>query len=205
MHHTFMHIMYLTSDTQAIATNELYCHLESQVNAIAPDHQPIIPADIQVVKVGTTRNASCTPYVVYKVNGRRCCTFIKRKLFHKLVKLLVKVHLDIIRPLRSITTNEWGGITVKIDLKTETIPSAHVNKFFTLYNQSAITTYELRITNCDCDRLFGFCQHDIATALQPRHEQPVDLSSYRLYGRGRASAIHNWRLHQQYKRAIASG
>lgn len=70
------------SRLQRIAQAELNRYLEAQANAIAPERNPLVPIKIKVERVGFTRNASKTPYAVYKVDGRRCCTFISAKVFH---------------------------------------------------------------------------------------------------------------------------
>ena len=56
--------MHSTLDTPMIATSELYSHLEQQAQSIAPQIE-LVPARIQVERLGLTRNASSTPYIVY--------------------------------------------------------------------------------------------------------------------------------------------
>ncbi len=47
-----------------IAQNELNQNIEQQANTIAPELTPWVPKLIKVERVGFTRNASNTPYIV---------------------------------------------------------------------------------------------------------------------------------------------
>ena len=77
-----------------LAQTELNSYLEAQANAIAPKITPLVRSSI-----GFTRNASSTPYMVYKIDGRRCCTFIKRRTFFDLVRVLLKLQYSIVNYL----------------------------------------------------------------------------------------------------------
>lgn len=68
-------------------------HYIQQSSLIAPEMKPLVSAQIKVERVGFTRNASNTPYLVYTVAGRRCC-FIKPR-FLELVQMLLKFKCSI--------------------------------------------------------------------------------------------------------------
>lgn len=148
-------------DETAIAQFELNQYLESQVAAVAPKLKPLVPAKIRVERVGFTRNASNTPYIVYWVSDRRCCTFVKRKVFLELVQVLLKLTKGVEDKIRSITSSPDFGLSVKTSDRLEYIPRAYVRKFFELYNQTAVERIPSQ-SECDCDKLFGFCPHAIA-------------------------------------------
>ncbi len=99
-------------DERAITQIELNRYLEAQAQAIAPEHNPLVPVKIKVVRVGFTRNASKTPYAVYKVGTRRCCTFIKRKFFMELIQILLKLKYGIEEKIRTITSSESFGLAI---------------------------------------------------------------------------------------------
>ena len=69
--------MYGILEPPTIATSELHSHLEQQAQSVAPQIE-LVAATISVERLGLTRNASSTPYIVYRVKERRCCTFFKR-------------------------------------------------------------------------------------------------------------------------------
>ncbi len=171
--------MYSTQfDTFAIAQKNLYSYLEQQSSVLAPRLKPLVPKSILVERVGFTRNASNTPYIVYLVNNRRCCTFIKRRWFVELVQILLKLVKGIEAKIRSCTSTQWSGLNVKTDVTIESIASSYINKFFEEYNAAAISWAE---AECNCDiLLFGFCRHTITDAiahlkLQGLHQLGVRL------------------------------
>ncbi len=153
--------MYSTYDSQAIASNELHCYLESQVKAITPELKPIVPTSIKVERVGFTRNASNTPYLVYRVNGRRCCTFVKRRWFFECVQLLLKLKDGVEAKIRAITSSLHFGLSLITTETRQYIPSSYVNKFFTSLNQAALTRI-VPHSECNCNDLFNLCPHRIA-------------------------------------------
>lgn len=155
--------MYSTHDTQAIANKEFRNYL-ARTSTIAPHIRAIVPAAIQVERVGFTRNAANTPYLVYKVGERRCCTFVKRRWFFELVSLLLKLVTGIEGKIRSISSGEAFGLSILIGDTREYIASSYVNQFFELFNSVAIERIKPQ-TQCNCERLLGFCSHAIATQL----------------------------------------
>ncbi len=160
-----------TCDEQAIATTELYCYLEQQVNAFAPEIPALVPAPIKVERVGFTRNQSNTPYLVYRVGGRRCCTFIARRAFLELIQMLLKVRHSIDVKIAGVVSSPDFGCSVKFKVGDETgeryIPSTYINKFFERYNQVALERIAPQ-DNCDCCDLYEMCVHQVAQMLQPR-------------------------------------
>lgn len=209
--------MHFTLSEQAIATAELYCQLEEQANAVAPEIPALVPAKIRVERVSFTRNASNTPYMVYWVGDRRCCTFIKRSRFLELAASLLKLKCGIEDKIRSLTSGASFGFNVKAGDSQHYIPSAYVNKFFERYNTVALEHTQPQ-ENCDCNDLFDMCLHQIADLLHPdlakqlsrplttapAMPDPSLLSKYNPYARGRKAAAQNWEIYQKYRAAIAS-
>ncbi|MBE9015883.1 hypothetical protein IQ272_06995 [Chroococcidiopsidales cyanobacterium LEGE 13417] len=93
--------MYGILEPPTIATSELYSHLEQQAQSVAPQIE-LVPARIQVERVGLTRNASSTPYIVYRVKERRCCTFFKRQLLWQLMQAMLRAQYGVEDKIRSI-------------------------------------------------------------------------------------------------------
>ena len=153
------------SDEQAIATKELYYHLEAQVSPITPEIPALVPAPIKVERVGFTRNASNTPYIVYVVNQRRCCTFVKRRFFVNLVQALMKLKYSIQDCIKSMVISPNFGLFVKVGEGQKYIPSTYLNKFFERHNTVALERTPTE--QCDCNDLFDMCLHSIAKLLQP--------------------------------------
>lgn len=123
---------------QAIATGELYSHLEQQVNAVAPEIPALVPVPIKMERVGFTRNASCTPYIVYWVGSSRCCTFVKRKVFFELGQALLKLVRGIEGKVHSVISSAERGLWVSTGEQREYIASPYVDKIFERYNQIAL-------------------------------------------------------------------
>ena len=81
-----------TLDKQAIATGKANSHLKHQSQKVALGYPTFLPDNIEKIeRVGVTRNASRTPYIVYWINGRRCCTFFKRKYLFWLLQLYISI------------------------------------------------------------------------------------------------------------------
>lgn len=156
--------MHFTSLDETAWQFELNQYLKSQVAAVAPALKPLVPAKIRVERVGFTRNASNTPYIVYWANNRRCCTFIKRKVFLELVQVLLKLTKAVEDKIRSVTCSLYFGLSVKTSNGLDYIPSIYVRKFFEFYNEVAVEWISPQ-SECDCDKLFGFCPHAIAQLL----------------------------------------
>jgi len=147
------------------AQTELNSYLQAQANAIAPKITPLVRSSIEVERIGFTRNASSTPYMVYKIDGRRCCTFIKRRTFFDLVRVLLKLKYSIVDRIRSLTSSEYFGLSVVTNERQKYIPSAYLSKFFERYNQVALE--QTKPQQCDCNDLYDMCLHSIAILLQP--------------------------------------
>lgn len=161
--------MHSTAVSQPIATTLISSQLRQQV-ATVPFLKPIVKATIEVTRVGFTRNASATPYIVYKVNNRKCCTFVKKIWFLQLVQMLLKVDKRIDDQIRSIISTEWWGLKITTTAGTTTVFDGYANKFFKLYNN--VLADSCPIDRCECDRngerMYGFCTHDVASILYPR-------------------------------------
>lgn len=207
--------MHFTLDEQAIATAELYCRLEQQANAVAPEIPALVPAKITVDRVGFTRNASNTPYMVYWVNDRRCCTFIKRSRFLELVAFLLKLKCGIEDKIREVTSGASFGLNVKAGDTDHYIARAYVNKFFERYNTVALEHTQSQ-ENCGCNDLFDMCLHQIADLLHPNLAEELSrplntkpampdpnlLSKYNPYARGCKAVAQNWKIYQQYQKEV---
>lgn len=121
------------SDSKAIASS-LKTSLKFPVNVIVPLLKPIVPTLIEVERVGFTKNASNTPYVVYRINDRRCCTFVKRRWFFACVQLLLKLKDGIEAKIRNIRSSSDFGLIILTQENRQYIPSSYVNQFFTWLN-----------------------------------------------------------------------
>lgn len=153
------------SSSKAIAQTDLNSYLAQQNNAIAPLLKPIVPKSITVERVGFTRNASNTPYIVYRVNDRRCCTFVKRRWFFQCVQLLLKLKDGIEARIRTISSSPDLGLSLKTTEERQYIPSSYVNKFFTALN-SAVIGQTVSQFECCCGNLFDVCPHRILAHFQ---------------------------------------
>ena len=151
-------------DETAIAQSELNAYIKAQVGAVAPEIIPLVAASIKVERVGFTKNASRTPYLVYKVGERRCCTFIKRRVFFDLIRILLKLRQGTIDRIRSITASPppFFGLSVTADGGESYIPGPYVRKFFERYNQIAFERVVPQL--CDCNDLYDMCLHSILNA-----------------------------------------
>lgn len=152
------------SNSFAIAFSELYSNLIQKNNPLAPLLKPIVPKSISVERVGFTKNASNTPYIVYRVGARRCCTFVKRKWFLLCVQMLLKHKFHIEARIRSVSVTSDFGLSLLTTEKREYIPSSFVNKFFTALN-SALIAHFIPF-DCSCGNLFDICPHQIIQEFQ---------------------------------------
>ena len=196
------------SRLQQIAQIELNHYLEAQAKAnaqrssqrlFALERNPLVPIKIEVERVGFTRNAAKTPYAVYKVDGRRCCTFIKRKFFMELIQILLKLKHGIEEKIRTITSSAHFGLNVTTPKQEEYITSSYLNKFFERYNHVALELTEPQ--RCDCNDLFDMCIHSIAAVLQPRLTDKVKPQippplRYDPYAKGHKACAQSWKAHQ---------
>jgi len=136
-----------------------------QVSGIASEIPALVPAAIQVERIGFTRNASNTPYIVYKVGTHRCCTFIKRSLFMAGVQALLKLRHNVEDRIQSMRSSPDFGLSVKAGNRIRYVPSIYLNKFFELCNQAMLERTEPQ--QCDCSDVYDMCLHSVATVLQP--------------------------------------
>lgn len=157
-------------DVIARAQNEPNQYLEQHANTIAPELTPWVPKLIKVERVGFTRNASNTPYIVYWVGDRRCCTFVKRRWFLEMIQKLLKLRWSIEDKIRSIALSPNFGLAVVAGDQQQYIPSGYIRKFFERYNCVAIERISPQ-QHCDCNDLYDMCPHAIALAFQPNLEK----------------------------------
>ncbi|MBE9193503.1 SWIM zinc finger family protein [Gloeocapsopsis crepidinum LEGE 06123] len=171
--------MHFIEDMSAIATA---LHSNSTLPTFLPQGLT------KVERVGMTRNASRTPYVVYWVGERRCCTFFKRQLFFKLLKVLVAIAHTTINTVKCVETTEWGGLKIKAATAAWILARAQVNKFFYSYHQVIFEQVTLSLQSehamisdrsgrnymitshnnhdtCSCPDLYDSCSHRIAATL----------------------------------------
>ncbi len=149
-----------------IAQAGLNQYLAQQAPSIALElPQPLVPVNIKVDRVGFTRNASNTPYIVYWVGDRRCCTFVKRSRFLGLVQALLKLKCGIEDKIRGVASSVDFGLSLKVGDSQHYIPSAYVRKFFERFNKLALERTVPVL--CDCNDLFNMCLHQIAELFQP--------------------------------------
>lgn len=117
------------TNIQTLANLELSDYLEAQANVLAPELSPIVPKVIKVEKVGLTRNSSSTPYLVYRVGDRRCCTFFKRKLLWHLVQTLLRIDYGIDEKIRSIVSTQFFDLSLKLGDSWLNVVRSHVCQF----------------------------------------------------------------------------
>lgn len=178
--------MYSTSDVQAIATKELYSHLQAQVQAIAPELPTLVNATItSVIRIGFTRNAAATPYMVYKIGDRKCCTFIKKRLFLDLLVTMMSKYYKNRERLKSATLQDFPkGLVIHTSAyelghepdgyepTRKYIPDGYVNKFLKQYNNVAVERTQPQ-EECECNDLYSMCLHQIANFFQPKLEEII--------------------------------
>jgi hypothetical protein len=145
----------------AIASAEINQYFSGQIQKNSVELKPLIAKKIKVERVGFTRNASNTPYVVYRVGERRCCTFIKRKVMTSLIQKLLQLTYGITESIRSLRVNSAGGLQVKTMSDTVCIKRRYVVKFLENYNTAALESIA-PITHCDCNDQDRMCVHAIA-------------------------------------------
>lgn len=170
------------SGETALVQSELTAHLNTQFKAFAAEIAPLVQASIKVERIGFTRNASNTPYIVYQVSHiskdnlavrlRRCCTFIKRRRFLELVAALLKLKYSIAERLKSIVSSPDFGLWIKAGDARQYIASPYLNKFFERYNQMALEWVAPQ-DNCGCGStdLSDMCIHQISGLFQLRLER----------------------------------
>lgn len=179
-----MNISVHSIDQVAIAARELEQYLEKQAEAIAPEIFTLVPCDIRVERVGFTKRGN-TPYLIYKTKHGRCCTFVSKAKFFKVLRTLLGCKgyskLDIL----GADISEWGGINLHTDDGKLYFASTEVVAFLSRYNRAAVegltvdltdsgaTVYNpskkttAAITKCGCnceDVLYheSICKHQIA-------------------------------------------
>jgi hypothetical protein len=151
----------------AIAQAELNAYLEDLANSIAPEFTPLVRANIKVERLGFTRNASRTPYMVYKVGDRRCSTFIKRQVFLELVQVLLKLRCGTWERVKAVSVAHTGLYAGSLSVDTtegnKFIARPYVNAFFERYNQVALERIVPSL--CECNDLFDMCLHSVSSAV----------------------------------------
>ncbi|MES1021991.1 hypothetical protein ABN584_03680 [Gloeocapsa sp. BRSZ] len=145
----------------AIASAEINQYFSAQIQKNSVELKPLIAKKIKVERVGFTRNASNTPYVVYRVGERRCCTFIKRRVMTSLIQKLLQLTHGITESIRSLSVNASGGLQVKTISDTVCIERRYVVKFLENYNTVALESIA-PTAHCDCNDQDGMCVHAIA-------------------------------------------
>ncbi|MUL35933.1 hypothetical protein [Gloeocapsopsis dulcis] len=154
--------MHFTQSSRfAITSTEINRYFSAQTQQIPVELKPLIAKKIKVERVGFTRNASNTPYIVYRVGERRCCTFIKRKVFTSLIQKLLKFTHGITESIRSLSVNSTGGVQIKTMSDAVCIECRYVVKFLENYNTVALNS-TVPTANCDCNDKDGMCVHAIA-------------------------------------------
>lgn len=198
--------MHFIEDTSAIATT-----------ALLPTFLP--PGLTKVERVGMTRNASRTPYVVYWVGERRCCTFFKRRVFLKLLQVLMAIAHNTTSTIKSVATTEWGGLKVKTATAQWILARVQVNKFFQNYHQAvfqqvafslqeayAVTSdrngeeYTISTNRnhdtCSCQDLYDSCPHRIVAT---QAILPLGFTTVSVYlaFKNQKSVLENWIHHNR--------
>lgn len=162
-------------DAVAIAQAELEEYLEQYANKVAPETPSLVAAEIKVERVGFTRNASNTPYIVYWVKNRRWSTFIARSRFMELVQVLLKLKHKIEDRIRTVASSPDFGLSVTAGENQKYIPSSYLNRFFERYNKVALERIQ-PLHQCDCQDLFDMCLHQISQSLHTLlEEKPTAL------------------------------
>lgn len=223
--------MYFTSDVQAIATQELHSHLEvecfgreaslpktlAQLQVIAPELPALVNAIItSVIRIGFTRNAAATPYIVYKVGVRKCCTFVKKRLFLDIVVTMMSKYYKNPERLKSATLQDFPkGLVVHTSAyelghepdgyepTRKYIPDGYVNKFLKQYNNVAVERIQPQ-EKCDCNDIYSMCLHQIAGFFAPKLEEivkPVPQAkkyNYKANAVGRKQTAANMTAYWEY-------
>lgn len=158
-------------DEVKIAQSELYQYLEQQVSAIAPELTPLVPVPIRVERVGFTRNASNTPYIVYWVGDRRCSTFMKRRWFLEMAQKLLKLKCGIEDKICRIVSSPDFGLWVKAGDRQQYLHSVYVRRFFERYNRIALERTEP--VQCNCGDIYNMCLHQIVELFRPRQDRTI--------------------------------
>lgn len=173
---------FIKSGETALVQSELTADINNSFKAFASEISPLIQTSIQVERIGFTRNASNTPYIVYQVSHtskdhltvclRRCCTFIKRRRFLELVTALLKLKYSIAERIKSIVSSPDFGLWIKVGDTSQYIASPYLNKFFERYNQVALEGVAPQ-DNCRCSPtdLSDMCIHQISSLCQLRWER----------------------------------
>lgn len=166
-------------DDTAIAQVEFNRYLEAQFLAIAPNIPSLVSTSIKVERIGFTRNASNTPYMVYinLANQRRCCTFIKRSLFLELVQALLRLKHGVEDCIQGMISSPDFGLSVKSNGCTTYIPRIYLNKFFERYNQVLLERTE-PVEQCGCNDLYDMCLHAIAAVRSTMRSPLKDWEHY---------------------------
>lgn len=120
-------------DTQEIADRELGQYLEKQVNAIAPQSPSLVPRRIQVERIGLTKNASSTPYLIYWIEQHRFSLFFKRKLLWQ----MLQEFLNTTEKIRSVVVTEHFDLNVLIGEKWKLVFKPHFTKFVERWNNKS--------------------------------------------------------------------
>ena len=167
--------MYSTYDIGAIATSELYCIIESHLKPPAPQIKPIVPTEIIVERIGFTQNASKTPYIVYRVNDRRCCTFVKRRWFYLCMRLLLKIKNGVEATICSVSTAKDLGLFVLTQDNRPYISSSYINKFFTILNSVAVKRLAQQ-PECGIRDIYGVYPYRVKAYLKQMSKRAADKS-----------------------------
>ena len=176
--------MYSTTDIQAIATTELYSHLEQQAQSVAPEIPSIVKARIQIERVGLTRNASSTPYIIYTIGDRRCSTFFKRKLLWQLMQALLKSEYEIEDKICGIIAKDRSGLSLWLGERVGggiIPPPISRNKWQLVLNARACRFIERCNNRC-----------------QPQKETK-NLAGYKLYARTGKDLAKNYQIVQKHR------
>lgn len=181
----------------AIAFNDVIAQFQAQRRdrRIVLELKPLVPVSIRVERIGFTRNASNTPYIVYRntSNGKRCCTFIKRRVLVELMQKLLKLKCSVVEKIRSLTSDAMYGLKIKTATGVEYLPSVYVHRFLAHYNDLALSGVTPQI--CSCNDLDDVCLHQVAALFEiPIAPAMGDYLALCSDNRVRAKTQHNWKI-----------
>lgn len=195
-----MNISVQSIDSVETASSELEQYCSRQAETVVPEIFTLVPCDIRVERVGFSKRGK-TPYLIYKTKHGRCCTFVSKAKFFKVLLTLLgckgSSNLDIL----SADISEWGGINVHTDDGKLYIPSCEVAAFLSRYNQAAVEVLAADLTEtgatvynpsqkstaaitkrgCNCEDVLyqqSMCKHQIAAQLRLQLDGWRSLEEY---------------------------
>lgn len=176
----------------AVPPNELAQYIQEQADSktALPTSlfKAFVPCSIQVIeRIGVSKRGG-TPYLVYRTQFGRCCTFLSKAGFLQSLSTLLSINEHQPVDAKAMRVGEWGGVYVTTTNGERYIPRAELFAFLIrlnqvgldrlqvkleiegamVHNQKQGTTYRISASECGCnDILYRHlsCKHQIAAAI----------------------------------------